>query len=254
MDLLINYLFKSLLLPPGLFLLLFLLGWVLLWFRPFLAKLVLGLSLVLGYVLSTPWLSHLLIERVQTIPALTPEQAKHSGAGAIVVLSAGKYKQAPEYGGDTVEESTLIRLRYGAYLHRVTGLPILVTGGYGFDPGASGPSLAHVMAATLKNDYGITDVWLEGESRTTGENALFSKKVLDKKGVKRILLVTHAWHMPRSVAIFKHVGLDVVPAPTRYTTESDSGVLQFLPNSAAMETSYIALHELVGQVWYAIRY
>ncbi|MBI3772405.1 MAG: YdcF family protein [Gammaproteobacteria bacterium] len=252
MDLLINYLFKSLLLPPGLFLMLLAIGWILLWFRPFLAKLLLGLVLVLGYLLSTSWISHALIDQLQTMPALTADQVKRSGAGAIVVLSAGRYKDAPEYGGDTVEESTLIRLRYGAYLHRITGLPILVTGGYGFD--TSGDSLAQVMAAALKNDYGITDVWLEGESRTTGENAMFSKKVLDEKGVKRVLLVTHAWHMPRSVAIFKQAGLDVVPAPTMFLLEHDSGVLQFFPNPGALTTSYYAMHELVGRAWYAIRY
>lgn len=252
MDLVFNYLFKSLLLPPGLFLTLLAIGWVLLWFRPFLAKLLLGLTLMLSYLLSTPWISHTLIDSLQGTPALTMEQAKRAGAGAIVVLSGGRYKDAPEYGGDTVEEGTLVRLRYGAYLHRVTGLPILVTGGYGFD--TSGDSLAQVMAAALKNDYGITDVWLEGESRTTGENAMFSKKVLDEKGVKKVLLVTHAWHMPRSVAIFKQAGLDVVPAPTMFLLKHDSGVLQFFPNPGALMTSYYALHESVGRIWYAIRY
>jgi uncharacterized SAM-binding protein YcdF (DUF218 family) len=253
MDLLINYLFKSLLLPPGLFLTLLVIGWVLLWFRPFLAKLVLGLTLVLSYLLNTPWISHALIDLLQDTPALTAEQAKHAGAGAIVVLSGGRYKDAPEYGGDTVEEGTLVRLRYGAYLHRVTGLPILVTGGYG-GLDRDGDSLAQVMAATLKDDYDITDVWLEGESRTTGENAMFSKKVLDEKGVKKVLLVTHAWHMPRSVAIFKQAGVDVVPAPTMFLLEHDIGVLKYFPSPGSLDASYYALHELVGRAWYAIRY
>ncbi len=46
-----------------------------------------------------------------------------------MVLGGGRYRDAPEYGNDTVGEYTLVRLRYAAKLHRETGFPLLVTGG-----------------------------------------------------------------------------------------------------------------------------
>jgi len=251
-SLIINYIFKSILLPPGIILIFMIMGISLLWFRPVLAKIMLGATLVFFYLFSTPYISHKLIHQLQNIPALNKDKIVNSGAGVIVVLSSGRYLNSPEYGHDTVDESTLIRLRYGVYLHRMTGLPILVTGGYVIDH--QGDSLAKVMADTLKKDYGITNVWQENLSSTTAENAIFSKKILDGKDIKRILLVTHAWHMPRSLSIFQKTGFKVIPAPTMYLPEYNEGMIDFLPSAGAFMITHIALHEMIGQIWYLIRY
>jgi len=251
----INYLVKSILLPPGLVLVVLAASLFLLWFQPArakLAKILLALSLVILYLFSTPWFSQVLMHRLQTIPALSKEKIMHSGAGAIVVLSSGRYANASEYGHDTVDESTMMRLRYGVYLHRLTDLPILVTGGYVLDK--RGDSLAQVMEDVLRKEYGITKVWQENTSRTTAENALFAKKILDEKGIKCILLVTHAWHMPRSRAIFRKAGFDVVPAPTMFQMDSNVRWIRFFPSAGALMASYTGLHEWIGQLWYSMRY
>ena len=61
-----------------------------------------------------------LMRAVQTPP--TPEaELRHSDAEAIVVLSAGYQRYAPEYGGETIDDLTLARLRYAAHLARATG-------------------------------------------------------------------------------------------------------------------------------------
>ena len=59
-------------------------------------------------------------------------------------------------------------------------------------------------------------LWLETESRNTYENALYTQEILDQKGIEKIILVTSAQHMPRSVGLFEKQGLEVVPAPTDY--------------------------------------
>jgi len=252
LELYITNFIKSIVFPPGGILLLLLLGLLLLKSWPVMAKRVLWSGLVFSYLLSTPLLSGLLLQQTQAFPALTEKDIKQASAQAIVVLAAGRYKNAPEYGADTVGNNTLARLRYGAYLHRQTGLPMLVSGGHVID--REGHSLAQVMANSLQDDFQIENVWLEGYSRTTAENASLSKQLLADKNIATVFLVTHASHMPRAVSIFERQGLQVVAAPTRFYVMQDNWFLLLLPNAGAMTDSYVGLHELVGQLWYKLRY
>lgn len=251
-ELFITNTLKSLVFPPGGILLLILLGLLLLKRKTSLANAMLWGGLISGYLLSTPLVSTLLLQPLQPYPALTESEIHQTSAQAIVVLSAGRDKNAPEYGGDTVGSNTLLRVRYGAFVHRLTGLPIVVSGGHVFD--GEGDSLAQVMANSLRDDFHIDNVWLEDESRTTGENAIFTHALLKEKNIDTVFLVTHAVHMPRSVAIFEQVGLKVIPAPTRFVELDHKWFMMLFPDSSALGNSYMALHEMVGRLWYSIRY
>ena len=61
----------------------------------------------------------------------------------------------------------------------------------------------------------------EAKSRNTWENALFTRDLVKPKPGETWLLVTSAWHMPRSVGIFRHLGFDVIPYPVAYRTFGD---------------------------------
>ena len=252
LELYITNFIKSFIFPPGGVLLLLLLGLLLLKSWPALAKALLWSVLVITYLFSTPLLSGLLVQQSQSYPALTEVGIKQASAQAIVVLAASRYKNAPEYGADTVGNNTLARLRYGAYLHRRTDLPMLVSGGHVID--REGDSLAQVMANSLRDDFQIENVWLEDHSRTTAENASLSKHLLAEKNIETIFLVTHASHMPRAVSVFEQQGLAVIAAPTRFYVTQDNWFLLLLPNAGAMADAYTGLHELVGQLWYQLRY
>ena len=250
---------QGLIFPPGGFLLLLLLGLMLLRLRPRLARLLLWSGVISGYLLSTPTLSGFLMQQLQIYPALVPAQLatliKESHAQAIVVLSSNRYRDAPEYGHDTVGDATLERVRYGAYLQRQTGLPLLVSGGHVLD--SQGMSLAAVMAESLQDDFGVQQVWLEDRSQTTAENAIYTQQLLQKKGIDTVLLVTHSYHMPRAVAIFEKSGLKVIPAPTLLMVKSEGDApvfMSWLPVAWAMQSSSMALHELAGRLWYRLRY
>jgi len=173
------------------------------------------------------------------------------GAQAIVVLSGGLDLDAPEYGGDTAGERTLLRLRYGALLARRFDLPLLVTGGR---PKDATRTEAAVMAEILEREFTVKVRWQEGESRNTAENASKSAAILRDAGVRRIVLVTQAFHMPRAVRLFRAAGLEVVPAPTQFKTAANSslGPLDLLPQSNALRNSYFALHEWLGIAWLAL--
>ena len=243
---------ESVLLPPGLLLILLVAGILVLNKSPVLGKAALWSVVIVIYGFCTPLVSGLLVDQVEIFPALSDLEIRNSDAGAIVILSGGRHRDAREYGGDTVDELSLVRCRYGAYLHRKTGLPILVSGGWVFE--TDGKSLSQVMAEVLREEFQVDEIWLEDKSRTTAENAVFSARILARKGIGTILLVTQAWHMPRSVRAFEKAGLKVIPAPTAFEGNKQFEFRELLPNANALWTSHFALHEMIGALWYRIRY
>ncbi len=200
------------------------------------------------YAFATPLLSAWLLIRLEGAPPLRRPTAEW--AQAIVVLSAGTNFEAPEYGGETVDALGLERIRYAARLARMTGLPVLASGGASR---ANHPSVAALMAQALEQDFGVAPRWLEERSTDTHQNAEFSAGILRAAGVERIYLVTHAWHMPRAQAAFVRAGLAVTPAPTGYT-DAPSLRLGLVPSTTALRHSYYALHELAGRLWYRLAY
>ncbi|MBE0697775.1 MAG: YdcF family protein [Anaerolineaceae bacterium] len=88
--------------------------------------------------------------------------------------------------------------------------------------------------------------------------------MLKEKGFTRVLLVTSAMHMPRSVALFKHDGIEVIPAPTDYTvTESgmenlqsltlESFFINLMPNTSSLSLTTNVMKEYIGLLIYVIR-
>jgi uncharacterized SAM-binding protein YcdF (DUF218 family) len=207
------------------------------------------ISWLLLYAVSTPLIGRALLQSLEnTLPLHLNDAA--GMADAIVVLSGDRYCNAPEYGGDTVAAQTLERLRYAAKLHRLTGRPILVTGGK--PNGGTVPS-GFAMQETLVRDFSVPVKWIEDQSKTTLENARFSAPLLRNQGIRSIYLVTHAAHMPRAVAAFEQAGLQVIPAPTGFTRLCALTPLSFLPSSSGLAMSATAMHEWIGRLWYFLR-
>lgn len=237
----------ALLLPPLSLLLLLAIGLFLAYRRRRFAKPLIVASFLLLWLAATPYVAegglHLLEARTAPL--------ENQKADAIVILGGGSYFHAPEYDGqDTVSDAALLRLRYGARLHRETGKPILVTGG---KPLGNALSEAQQMKAALEQDFVVPVRWLEDDSDNTYENALYSFKTLQNSGIRKIYLVTHAWHMPRAAEVFRRAGFEVVEAPMAFTTRYRTDLLAFLPRGNAMRDSSIFVHELIGLVWYRVR-
>ncbi|MBX9810113.1 MAG: YdcF family protein [Burkholderiales bacterium] len=237
-----------LLIPPGCLLLLAGIGWVLAFRRPRLGKSLIWLALIALYLLSTQYVSDRLLQALEPVP--DNPLASH-GVQAIVVLGGGTYFAAPEYGTDTVKPETLARLRYAAQLHRASGKPILVTGG---NPEGNSIAEAVLMKAVLNRDFQVPVAWIEGKSDNTLENARLSRLMLDAAGIRRIWLVTHAWHMPRAKMAFENAGFGVVPAPTEFATSYKLSVLSFLPRAEALRNSSRFFHEVIGIAWYRLKF
>ena len=233
------------LLPPLNVLLLGGLGLHLLKRRPVLGKILIGFSLGALWLLATPYVGGKMLN------ALAPPVHLPNGteADAIVVLGGGTYYDSIEYAGDTVGHFTLERVRYGAWLARRLGKPLLVTGG---NPDGGRPE-GELMRETLEREFGVKVRWVEGRSETTRDNARFSAALLHQDGIHRIYLVSHAWHLARAVPEFEREGLRVVPAGFGYSLTRGPRLMDFVPNARGLYDSTLAMHEGIGLVWYHIR-
>lgn len=98
-------------------------------------------------------------------------------------------------------------------------------------------------------------VTYENQARNTFENAVFAKRLADPKPGQRWLLVTSAFHMPRSVETFRRAGFEVVPYPVDFRSDNRFGD-DFRPFSIAPEGLHladIAVKEWVGLFVYWLR-
>lgn len=218
---------------------------------------VLGLALAGLLVLALPAVGNSLIAalerlgeaRAAALPGDTAEPPQ-----AIVVLGAELRLTQPSAGdeaeGADIGPLSLERVRAAAALHRRTGLPLLVSGGIvGNEPVAVGAT----MARSLTEDFNTPPRWVETRSRDTWENARFSAEMLGAAGIRRVYLVTHAWHMPRALLAFQRAGLAAVPAPVRVDSWPPLSWREFMPSATAWQVSYYGFHEWVGLAFYGLR-
>jgi uncharacterized SAM-binding protein YcdF (DUF218 family) len=243
---------KALALPPGLFVVLILLA-VMAW-RSFLGRLMAVVTAALIYLLSTGFGAGWLAEGLEVYPPLDAAQLEAREVEALVVLMAGRQTAAPEFDGeDALSRYSLERLAYGVRLHRASGLPLVLSGGRA---GAEGPPLAELGREALAETFGVQPLAVETESATTWENAHRLGELLQQLGIRRIALVTHAWHMPRAVYSLEQAGVDLVAAPTGFVGRRDNppedGVewRDWLPGAGNLHDSALLLHEYLGGWWY----
>jgi len=234
--------------PPTIFIVLSLIGALiaLVWRRSGIG-LALASSLFL-YAAATPALSSYLLQRVESA---LPQNVDLSAAQAIVVLG-GDVR-----GGDGVDTPdrlgplSLERMVFAAEAHRRMHLPVVVTGGRLTGAHAS---LGALMKAALEQDFAVPVAWNEDQSHTTWENALYTARLLLPEKLTTVVLVSHAWHLPRGIWAFERVGLKALPWPAPRTAVRLDRVGNFLPSISALHDTFYALHEMIGAAYYPLRY
>jgi uncharacterized SAM-binding protein YcdF (DUF218 family) len=147
-------------------------------------------------------------------------------------------------GGDRFIETAVLALRHPEARVVVSGGDgSLVLAGEG--DGDTAPRL--LTALGVARDRLI----LENKSRDTFENAVFTRQLVTPKPGETWLLVTSAFHMPRSMALFEKAGFSVLPWPTDYRTSGREGVGFFTDNASdSIDNTSLALREWIGLVAY----
>ncbi|QZP33742.1 YdcF family protein [Pseudomonas sp. DR48] len=249
-----RYFVKQLLLPPGILLLLLVLAWWLRRSRPRLATVCFVLGAGGFWLMSLPVVVQWGAKALESQPPLARDEWSTLGqrADAIVLLGSGRERGDIAWGADQPTGIGLERERYAARLAKASGLPILTSGGLHY---GTPPTEAKLMADSLLDDFGVAVRWQEGQSRTTWENAQFSAHVLLPEGIKRVVVVTQAWHMPRSVWSFRQAGFEVVPAPVGFLGVDNARPLGgWMPEFKSIWQSGQLLNEAVGQLGYSLFY
>lgn len=177
-------------------------------------------------------------------------------ADAAVILGGSLHIPSPSRPCTELAESS-DRLWMGVRLYRAGKAPlILLSGANILLMGEKGVSEAKAAQGLLR-EWGVPEqaMLIEEKSQNTHENAVFSKAILDARGLKRVLLVTSAFHMSRAVAIFHRAGVEVIPVPTDYLTgwQDRAFWMQLIPEPENLALSKIMLREWLGFWVYRVR-
>ncbi len=174
-------------------------------------------------------------------------------AQAIVVLSGhvvgpSKLRPRAELGRDTYR-----RVRHASWLYLDwLSVPVVASGGSA-DQGRA--IRAEVMRDRLiAEGVPAERILVETRSRSTWENAVYTRELLEAEGIDRIALVTDAVHMRRAQGAFEKQGFEVVPAPCcfrggQFPWIADTAV----PGYRALYTNELVFHEWLGLIWYKLR-
>lgn len=204
------------------------------------------LLLVVGY---SPAANVLLLSLTERFPAW---QAGGRDPDGIIVLGGAIDSEATAARGSLEVNSAAERVFAMLDLaRRYPKARIVFTGGSGnlFE---SSVSEAPVAGKLLESSGIAADrITLETESRTTDENAVFTRRLVSPKPGERWLLVTSAFHMPRSMAMFRAAGFDVEAYPVDWRTRGwvDAAV-PFDSLSAGLARTDVAAHEWTGLLIY----
>ncbi|MBE9010573.1 YdcF family protein [Pseudanabaenaceae cyanobacterium LEGE 13415] len=227
--------------------------------RSRLALIPVTLTFLILALSSSAWISYPL---VQSLEFQYITQGELPTADAIVVLGGATESALPPRPWIELREEG-DRVLYAGKLYRDKKAPRLILSGGRVDWRPSSTSEAEDMAIILEA-MGVprSAMLLESRSLNTRENAVYTQEIMQAQKIKKILLVTSAMHMPRSMLIFKKLGIEATPAPTDYITSfADRGlrssleatILDTLPDADQMRRTTRALREYMGILIYRLR-
>ncbi|HQR95413.1 MAG TPA: YdcF family protein [Thiotrichales bacterium] len=258
MSIYIAKLFSYFLYPLTWVVLLLLLSVISLWWqKQRLAKLSATSSLLLLSVISMPvtsqWLMHQLESRypVQAINDIQP-------ADVILVLGGGIHGSAPPWRLAPDLNDAADRVVYAAQLyHAGKASRILVSGGTLSWKGVQQSEASAMKALLVQLSVPESAIIEEDKSQSTYENMKNSQPILANLGMQKVMLVTSAAHMPRSMATALHnlpTNISITAATTDIRVVSiGDDLLDYLPQASGLAQFTEAWHEWIGWLIYRLK-
>ena len=217
-------------------------------------SLVLSTALLVLWLASSRWVAFSLLRSLEwrdLPPVPLPS------ADVIVVLGGSTEPASAPRSGVEFKEATN-RLLHAARLFQEGKAPLIIASG-GRLPwlGATEPESFEMSEILQRLGVPAEAIVQENRSQNTYENAVDTQRILATRGLRHVILVTSALHMPRAAGLFRHQGLDVQPAPTDFiVTEDDrwgfrdgnsaSVVLAVLPDVGSLMWTTLAVKEYLG--------
>ncbi len=224
--------------------------------RGAIASIILAVVLLWGssnYAVSNFFVRSLEFQNIPTGDLPTTQAIVVLGGGTKPMISPRPWVEVAEAGD---------RILYGSRLLLQGKAPLLiVSGGRAEWMGEGGNPESEDMAIFAQALQVPASVIIQDPtSLTTYENAVNVKQIMQQRQIQKILLVTSALHMPRSLAIFRKLSIDAIAAPTDFLTvnnTNDKGFLGLLfgllPDADALKNTTNALKEYIGLFVYRLR-
>lgn len=213
-----------------------------------------SLSVIILWMSSTPALSDYLRARLER--SYLPVAVSESPVADAIVILGGAVGGANFPRIDTDLGDASDRVLHAARLYQAGKAPVVIAVG-GSIPWLGTAIPESLAMSGLLQEWGVPEqaIILEGESVNTYQNAINTRRLMDERGLKRVLLVTSALHMPRALATFRAVGVDALPSPTDYkvVNKEERTILDFLPEAEALLGTTRAMKEYLGLVVYRWR-
>lgn len=247
-------LYLALLAPPGLLLPPLLAG-LLLWRRAGRWRLLLPLGFALMWLSLSEGPALLLQRSLLQPPPPLLLQARHCDVEdrtLVLVLGGGIHQWVSEREGPDLKTSTLERLRHGIHLARRCQWPLGFTGGLPSHPLPDYVPEAQVVQQVALEEFGQPLNLVEAAARDTRENARLSLPLLQERGIQRLVLVTHAEHMPRSLRAFQaavaeaRYPLALLPAPVGGRHQDELSPYDWMPSEAGYRRMRYVFYECLG--------
>src|SRR3990172_2218739 len=222
------------------------------------AKIILSVGVILFTILSYPALSNTFLRRLEyQYPPLISTAASDFVPGEVVpqvrwvvVLGGGHISDPKIPVTSQLSDASLVRLIEAIRLHnQIPESKLILSEGKVFDPVPCAETMAGVAKALgVKQE----DLILESESKDTIDEARIIKSIV---GNDKFILVTSASHMPRSMGMFKKLGMQPIPAPTGYSIVRSQRISpgDFFPSSGGLRRAEGVLYEYMGLIWAKLR-
>jgi len=240
--------------PLSLCLEILVIGLILLWLIPKkrVGKVMVSLGIILLALLSYGVFTHTLLKPLEyKYPPLF--KLKDLPEVRWIAVLGGGHTSDPEMPANSqLSGSCLSRLVEGIRAHKsLPGSKLILSGGALYDPVSDAAVLADV-ALMLGVDR--QNLILETLSKDTEDEARFIHKIV---GRDPFVLVTSASHMPRSMALFKKLGMQPIAAPTDYglKEKQEEGLNpgMFFPSVGELINAETAVYEYLGLAWAKLR-
>jgi len=170
-----------------------------------------------------------------------------------IVVLGGAHTSDPRMPANSqLSVFSLSRLVESIRLHySLPGSKLILSGGALYDPAPEAKVFADVALTLGVKSQNLV---LESLSKDTEEEAILIQKIV---GTDPFALVTSASHMPRSMALFKKLGMRPIPAPTDYLLkEFPGGEISpglFFPGIKQLQKMETAIYEYLGLAWAKLR-
>jgi uncharacterized SAM-binding protein YcdF (DUF218 family) len=186
------------------------------WGRPALARRALAIVLLVGAASASPLPNVVILPLENRFPRADLEGAPVTG---IVILggsedasiAVARHVHALNEAAERLTEAVALSVRLPA-------ARVVFSGGSGalFPDGTTEGAAVRDMLVSM--GIASSRLTIEDRSRTTWENASFTRSLVAPQASERWILVTSAWHMPRAIGAFRRAGFPVEAWPVDYRT------------------------------------